>query len=342
MTLSRRDFAALSLAAPLAWSLAPPVRALARTPLVIAAGAATGDAPASTRVAYDLAITAGADVIAASVFPTRDGWLVALPGADLAATTDVAARPEFADRRKVRSIDGHDVPGWSVEDFTLAELKALVCVTPGAKRRGPDAGRTILTFEELMATARAGSVRMARVIGVEVRIVEAARWAALDLAVEPRLATAIRTAGYNFPAAAMVVAAEEPDALRTLGELTRVRRAMRLRAADGAGQRSSDGLKAIRGFAEAIAADSALLIDLAQPKTIPPLGLVADAHAAGLTVQAWTAPDAGAVFPPPPFRAGDARRIFAALFAVGCDAVAGDNAALVARGRDDAASRDRG
>ena len=342
MTLSRRDFAAFSLAAPLAWSLAAPVRALARTPLVIAAGAATPDAPAATRGAYDLAITSGADVIAASVFPTRDGRLVVLPGADLSATTDVAARPEFADRRKSRSAEEHDVPGWSAEDFTLAELKTLVCVTPGAKRRGPDAGRAILTFEELMATARAGSVRMARVIGLEVRIVEAARWAALDLAVEPRLATAIRTGGYNFPAAAMVVTAEEPDALRTLGELTRVRRAMRLRASGAADQRSPDGLKAMRGFAEAIAADPALLLDLAQPKTLPPLALIADAHAAGLAVQAWTIADPAGVFPPPPFRAGDARRIVAALFAAGCDAVAGDNAALLARGRDEAAPRDRG
>ena len=138
----------------------------------------------------------------------------------------------------------------------------------------------------------------------------------------------------------MVVAAEDPDVLRTLGELTRVRRAMRLRAGPaGADQRSPDGLKAIRGFAEAIAVDPALLIDLAQPTTAPPLAMVADAHAAGLTVQAWTVPDAGAVFPPPPFRPGDARRIFAALFTAGCDAVAGDNALLIARGRDDVTLR---
>ena len=338
MTLSRRDFAAFSLAAPLALGLGTPARALARSPLVIAAGAAVGDAPAGTRAAYDLAIGAGADVITAAVFPTKDGSLVARRGAELSVDTDVAARPDFAGRRRSRPGAEGGTPGWWVEDFTLAELKTLVAVIPGAKRRGPDAGHAILTFEDLMATARAGSVRTARVIGVQARLADAARYAGLDLAVEPRLAAAIRTAGYNSPAAAMVVAGEDAEGLRALGELTRVRRVLRLRP----GVPAPDPLGAMRGVAEAIAVDAGRLVDLSQPKTTPALGLIAEAHAAGLSVQAWTFPEAGELFPPPPFRPGDARRLYAALFAAGCDAVAGDLAAPIARGRDDASPRDRG
>ena len=39
------------------------------------------------------------------------------------ATTDVAERPEFADRKATKVIDGVSLTGWFTEDFTLAELK---------------------------------------------------------------------------------------------------------------------------------------------------------------------------------------------------------------------------
>jgi glycerophosphoryl diester phosphodiesterase len=39
--------------------------------------------------------------------------------------TDVADRPEFADRQTTKIIDGEEITGWFTEDFTLAELKTL-------------------------------------------------------------------------------------------------------------------------------------------------------------------------------------------------------------------------
>ena len=38
----------------------------------------------------------------------------------------MAARPEFADRRVTKSIDGVATTGWFAEDFTLAELKTEI------------------------------------------------------------------------------------------------------------------------------------------------------------------------------------------------------------------------
>lgn len=332
MRPSRRDFAALSLAAPLALGLAGRARAQARPVQVIAAGGASGEVAAGTREAYQLAIRDGADVLAAGLVPCQDGTLFVLPDPELSLATDIAGRPAFHDRRRELMIDGKARLGWFVQDFTAAEVKTLSRLPPETRRRGrTPAPAPPLAFEDLIAIARAGSVATARVIGVQAGMVRPAFFAGQDLAIEPRLASAIRLAGYNAPAAAMVVASDDGEALKTLGALTRARRALRLHA-DAAAPPTPKALAAIRAVAEIIAPDFPLILDLANAKLTPPTALIADAHAAGLAVQAWTAADAGP-FPPPPFRPGDARRLLAALIAAGPDAVAGDLAAPIARAR---------
>jgi glycerophosphoryl diester phosphodiesterase len=333
MTATRRDFAALALAAPLAWSLGGgQARAQGRPARVIAAGGAIQDYPAGTRGAYEAAIRDGADVIAADVVPSQDGTLWALPDAELSAATDVAAHPAFAGRRRDLVIGGRTRSGWFVQDFTSAELRTLARSPPESRRRGrppPPGAGALLTFEDLVAVARAGSVATARVIGVQAGMLEPAFFAGQDLAIEPRLAAAIRLAGYNAPAAAMMVASDDPRALEAIGALTRARRVLRL--GPGASAGGPLALAAIRAHAEAVAADFHLLLDLGQVKTTPPTPWIAAAHAAGLQVQAWIS--GMGEFPPPPFHPGDARRLLAALIAAGADAVAGDLAAPIARAR---------
>jgi len=341
MTLTRRDFAAFGLAAPLAWAAAVGARAAARQALVIATGAGTADLPEGTAGAFDLAIRDGADVLAADFVPTKDGALVALHDHELSAATDVARRADFASRKQTRSVDGEDRTGWFAEDFTLAELKTLVRGAPGRPRRGgKTAPHAILTFEEVVAVARAGSVRTARVIGVDAGLSHSTYFAGLDLAVEPLLANAIRVAGYDSAAAAMFVSSADPASLKTIGELTRARRALPLSAKDAqaSGAGTPDGLKAIRAYAEVLAPDANLLLDLSKPKAVKPAALIADAHAAGLAVHAWAL---GTTFPPPPLKAGDALRLLAALFAAGADAVAGDRPAVMVRAREQALSHPR-
>ena len=336
MTPTRRDLAALCLAAPLGWALGGTARAAAGQPLVIATGAGAADVPEGTAGAFDQAIHDGADVIAADFVPTKDAILVALPDHELSAATDVAGRSEFASRRQTRSVDGEDRTGWFAEDFTVAELKTLVRGGSGRLRRGAKtAPHAILTFEEVVAVARAGSVRTARVIGVDAGLSRSAYFAGLDLAVEPLLANAIQVAGYNSPAAAMFVSSADPASLKLVGERTRARRVLPLAAKDveASGAGSADGLKAIRAYAEVLAPDAGLLLDISSPKKVTTSALMADAHAAGLAVHAWAL---AASFPPPPFKAADTQRLLAALYAGGADAVAGDHPLLIGRARDEA------
>jgi len=95
------------------------------TPIVIAHRGASGYRPEHTLAAYRLAIEQGADFIEPDLVATRDGVLVARHENELSGTTDVASRPEFADRRCSKRIDGTRRTGWFSEDFTLAEIKTL-------------------------------------------------------------------------------------------------------------------------------------------------------------------------------------------------------------------------
>ena len=75
--------------------------------------------------AYRLAIALGADAIEPDIVPTRDGQLVLRHENEIGGTTDIADRPEFADRRRTQTIDGERITGWFTEDFTWAELATL-------------------------------------------------------------------------------------------------------------------------------------------------------------------------------------------------------------------------
>ncbi|MGF1480186.1 MAG: glycerophosphodiester phosphodiesterase [Cyanophyceae cyanobacterium] len=105
-------------------------------PIVIAHRGASGERPEHTLEAYQRAIASGADFIEPDLVVTKDGVLVARHENALAtinsqtkqvveATTDVAVRPEFAERLTTKIVDGRAVTGWFAEDFTLAELKTL-------------------------------------------------------------------------------------------------------------------------------------------------------------------------------------------------------------------------
>lgn len=95
------------------------------TPIVIAHRGASGYRPEHTLAAYRLAIEQGADFIEPDLVATRDGVLIARHENELSGSTDVASRPEFADRRCSKRIDGTPRTGWFSEDFTLAEIKTL-------------------------------------------------------------------------------------------------------------------------------------------------------------------------------------------------------------------------
>jgi len=69
---------------------------------------------------YELAIEQGADFIEPDLVSTKDGVLIARHEVNIKDTTDVANRPEFADRFTTKIVDG----AWRVDGLRRLQLKS--------------------------------------------------------------------------------------------------------------------------------------------------------------------------------------------------------------------------
>lgn len=177
-----------------------------RTSLIAHRGA-SGWAPEHTETAIRLAAELGADAVEPDLVATRDGVLVVRHDNELGETTDVAARPEFADRRRSQSIDGQGLDGWFVEDFTWAEVATLRArerlpdLRPlGARLDGHD---RVLRFEELLAIADEAG------LGVVAELKHATHHARLGLPLDELVADAVRGSRWQAPGALVVESFEE-------------------------------------------------------------------------------------------------------------------------------------
>jgi glycerophosphoryl diester phosphodiesterase len=164
-----------------------------KPPIVIGHRGASGERPEHTLAAYKLAIAQGADFIEPDLVATKDGILIArhenlLAVAELNAdgtikrdaagkvvlnrtdtSTNVADRPEFADRLTIKSIDGRKVAGWFTEDFTLAEIKTLNAIERLPDLRGTSFDGDKLqvpTLEEVIALVQQYERETGRKIGI--------------------------------------------------------------------------------------------------------------------------------------------------------------------------------
>lgn len=86
---------------------------------------ASGYRPEHSEAAYRLAFDMGVDAVEPDLVASADGVLVIRHENNIADSTDVADRAEFADRRRVQVVDGETVDGWFTEDFTWEELATL-------------------------------------------------------------------------------------------------------------------------------------------------------------------------------------------------------------------------
>ncbi|XP_031400369.1 glycerophosphodiester phosphodiesterase GDPD6-like [Punica granatum] len=115
---------------------------------------ANGEFPEETAPAYMKAIKEGADFIEADIQATKDGILVCTHDVNLDDTTDVAEHMEFADRRTMYEVQGVNITGWFVVDFTLEELQSLRAKQRYAFRDQQYNGKfPIITFEEYISIA---------------------------------------------------------------------------------------------------------------------------------------------------------------------------------------------
>jgi glycerophosphoryl diester phosphodiesterase len=189
-----------------------------RAPLVVAHRGASGYLPESTAEAYQKAIDLGADVIELDLISTRDGVLIASHYPNLAITTDVANRPEFASRRRENwPVDGELQSGWFAHDFTLAEIKTLGVIATDPERPQQYNGKfRMVTLQEVIALAKAGSDRLGRPIAIYPETKNPTYHRDLGLPLEDKLIGAIRAAGWNSKTAPVFVQSFEPGSLKEM------------------------------------------------------------------------------------------------------------------------------
>jgi glycerophosphoryl diester phosphodiesterase len=232
--------------------------------------------------------------------------LVARHENEISGTTDVAGRPEFADRRSTRSIDGVSVTGWFTEDFTLAELKTLRAKERLSQVRPTntafDGQFQVPTLQEVIELARTESRRLGRTIGIYPETKHPTYFRSIGLPLEEPLVSVLRRNGLTGRRDAVIIQSFETANLRRLNRLTDVRLVQLLDAtgrpydltvagdprsyADLAGPA---GLKWISTYADGIGANKNLLVPRdAAGNLLTPSTVVRDAHRAGLIVHAWT------------------------------------------------------
>ena len=322
----------------------------ARRPIVIAHRGASGLRPEHTLAAYSLAIDQGADFIEPDLVITKDGALVARHENEISETTDIASHPEFADRRVEKSIDRRPVTGWFVEDFTLAELKTL-----RVRERIPDVRPAnaaydgqfrVPTLQEVIDLARARSAGLGRSIGIYPEIKHPTYFRSINMPLEEALVSVLTANGYTDAGAPVLIQSFEPFSLVRLSAMTRVPLIQLLNTSGRpfdftdsddprtwADLRSPEGLAWIAGYARGVGPNKDLIVPRDDVgRLLAPTSLVADAHAAGLTVHAWTFRDEDRYLPQD-FQ-GDPAAEYRLFFCLGLDGVFADVSATAVAARD--------
>ena len=216
--------AALAALAP-ATALADDSRGSAEhNPLVIGHRGASGYLPEHTLPSYALAIKLGADYIEPDLVSTKDGYLIARHEPNIGGTTDVSTRPEFADRRTTKTVDGFPVTDWFASDFTLAEIKTLRAVQAFPERPQRFNGRyRIPTLDQVIALAKRYSKRYDRRIGIYPETKHPTFHQGLGLALERPLVRTLDRAGWDRRRSPVFIQSFEQANLQRLNRMTGVR-----------------------------------------------------------------------------------------------------------------------
>ena len=265
-------------------------------PVVIGHRGAPAYRPEHTVASFDLAIDLGAEVIEPDVVVSRDGVLVVRHESELSWSTDIAAHPEFADRRTTREVDDEECTGWFTEDFTHEELRTLRAVErmPELRPRNTayDGRFGILTLAEVIELARTRSTA-ARQIRVLAEL-KHPRWSTEHgLPMAELVADELRRLDAVAPTGPVMVQSFEAGVLRDLRARLGEDGPELVQLVDdlpeGDRMVTPAGLREISTYAQAIApsVERVLLTGRGRPVT-GRSPLVDEAHRAALAVFCWT------------------------------------------------------
>ncbi|SDC45128.1 glycerophosphoryl diester phosphodiesterase [Cupriavidus sp. YR651] len=342
-----------------------PPATLAPKALVIGHRGASALRPEHTLASYAKAIEDGADIIEPDLVPTRDGVLVARHENDITGTTNVAELPQFADRKRIKVIDGERLTGWFTEDFTLAELKMLRARERIPKLRPANAKLNdqfeVPTFDEILKLAEQAAQKRGRPVGLYPELKHPSYFRGIGLPLEEKV---VATLQGNFYArtAPVYVQSFEVGPLRTVKRLlgTSMPNVKIVQLIGNPRNRPADwrlagdtrtyadmltplGLREVAAYANGIGPEKNSVVPRdAQGGLASPTALVANAHAAGLVVHPYTFRPENNFLPTPLRAAGDDAtrspsgmiREIQAFVAAGVDGVFTDDPALGRRAVD--------
>lgn len=187
------------------------------SPLVLGHRGASGHRPEHTLASYQLAIEMGADYIEPDLVMTKDGVLVARHENEISGTTDAAEK--FPGKKTSKKVDGVEIAGWFVEDFTLAELKTL-----RAKERldfrdhSYDGKYEVPTFREVLELVK----KQKRKVGVYPETKHPSYFQSIGLSLEEALIKELKAFGMNQKNSPVFIQSFELGNLKKLKKLTKV------------------------------------------------------------------------------------------------------------------------
>lgn len=284
-------------------------RPLVDKPVIIAHRGVPESHLEHTRPSYRAAIELGADYIEPDVVATADGHLVVRHESEIGRTTDIAARPEFADRRITKVIDGKKLTGWFTEDLTLEEVLTLRTCERIPKLRPQNralAGREqILTLDDVLQIHADENARRdagAPALGVYVETKHPSHFLSLGFDLNALLLTALERFDLNGEGAPVIIQSMETGNLRRFAGDTALPRVQLLQRTGGpadlvaAGDDRSygdlampEGLDFIASYAHGVGPHKDHIFGRdSQGHWTGPTNLVADAHDRGLLVHPWT------------------------------------------------------
>lgn len=278
------------------------------TPLIIGHRGAPGYRPEHSRSGYELAFALGADAVEPDVVASRDGVLVLRHENEISGTTDVSERPEFADLRTTKIVDGVELTGWFTEDFTWEQLATLrvreriPTIRPASAAFDDTEG--IMRLRDLVELVDAASDDRDRALGLTVEIKHATYFSSIGLPLDELIADELGASGWATGRPLIVEAFEKTvlagmrsrgiDALfvylvERSGAAADVIASHGSAAVTYAEELSDEGLDSLARTVDGVSADKALVLDLdADGAAVGSSDLVSRLHERGLTAFAWT------------------------------------------------------